>query len=189
MNREDARVVQKAFLDQHVERPERSRRDGVARRPVSEHRDAGGRFEHRLRAADVGAELRGRQVVDQSMRVAVTGHLVARRCNGSNKGWKPLCHPAQNEKGGRHVVIREELQDPVGVGTHPALELLPPLSRDHAIEDADVKVVLDVDGHRVHDRGTIHGAGCVRQCPACDTTVLTVSRMMIRSNHTDMCLT
>ncbi len=38
MDREDARVVREPLLDEDVERPQRSRRDRIARRAVAEHR-------------------------------------------------------------------------------------------------------------------------------------------------------
>ena len=47
VDREDAGVVAVAFLDQDVERPQRSRRDRVARRAVAEHRRAGAVLEQR----------------------------------------------------------------------------------------------------------------------------------------------
>ena len=45
----------------------------------------------------------------------------------------------------------EEVEEPIGVGTDPAIHRIPRRSRHEAVEDAHVKVVLHVDTHRIDD--------------------------------------
>ena len=66
-------------------------------------------------------------------------------------------------RGRTHAEFIEDVEEPLGVGAHAALHPIPLRTGHDAIEDADVEVVLHVDGHRVHDErpsgGSPHATG------------------------------
>src|SRR5262249_8271801 len=91
-------------------------------------------------------------------------------------------HPSEGEERGFHLRALEHAQQPLGVRAHAALARVPAAAIDHAIEGADLKVILDVHAHRVDDRSRWRRRGRAwRHAPRRSTTVLIVSKMMKRS--------
>ena len=85
----------------------------------------------------------------------------------------PLGHTAEHEKRSANFVLLEEREKAVGVRDDPALHRVPGRPRHDAIEHTDVKVLLHVNAHRVHDGP---------HAPFLRMTVLTVSKMMKKSS-------
>ena len=87
------------------------------------------------------------------MAVAVRRDLVARGRRSRAPAGKPLRDPAEHEERAAHAVLVEDAEQPLGVAHDAALDRRPTRSRGTTpSNDADVEVVLDVDGHRVDDR-------------------------------------
>src|SRR5205823_13088541 len=98
MDRKDARVVLEAFLDQNIERPQRMRRDRVARRAIASHGPARHRFERALGPADVFPECAWRQVVHEPVPVAVRRDFVTERRHTPDQRRMALGDPPKNEE-------------------------------------------------------------------------------------------
>src|SRR3989442_3513355 len=115
VNREDARVVNVAFFDEHVERPETGIDDRVTGRAVSEDGGAAGILEPRLRGSDVLAKLLRRQRVQQLMVIAVRGDFMTAGGDVPDEARKSLRHPAEDEERRIHAMTLEERAEAVGV--------------------------------------------------------------------------
>src|SRR4029077_2166307 len=77
-HRIDARVVLETLLAQDLERPKRARCDRKACGAISAHSRAASVFDGRLRSPQVFAKCGWTELVDQSMGVTMTCHLVTR---------------------------------------------------------------------------------------------------------------
>ena len=93
------------------------------------------------------------------MAVPVRGNLVTGGGDGAEESGKPLRHPAEHEERAPHGMLIEDRQQPLGIAHDPALARLPGAPRHDAVERAHLEVVLDVDGHGVHDRPIDHDGG------------------------------
>src|SRR5262249_13723511 len=112
--------------------------------------------------------------------------LVAHLRDATDKLREPLRHPAEREERRRHLRFVEEREEAVGVGADAALEIGPLRARHDAVEDADVEVVLHVDGHRIDDDLCLMVSAHIhRYAPLARRTVFTVERMMNRSSAID----
>src|SRR5206468_6398981 len=78
-DRNHARGVAEAALDDDVERPQGARRDREAGRAIAEDRGTEQPLQYAFRTLQIGAERRRRLLVDQAVRVAVGSDLVAGR--------------------------------------------------------------------------------------------------------------
>ena len=124
-HRKNARVVTESEFHQNVEGPERSAHDGITRRAISKYRVPGNVFEQALRTPRFLEKLILRLLVDQTMRKAVAGDLVAARGNVSHELRLSLGYPSEHEERGASFKVLEEPEQPVGVGDDPRLARSP----------------------------------------------------------------
>ena len=104
-----------------------------------------------LGASNVVPKGGGGLVVHQAMAVAVRRDFVT--CCGDPRHERRMTfrHPPQHEERGAHAVLRQQIEQPLGVAAHTALEPVPLAARNDSVEDADVEVVFDVHGHGIDD--------------------------------------
>src|SRR5262245_61436019 len=145
MNGEDARVPEKAFLDQNVERPHRRSDDRVARGTKADDGAAEAVLENSLGAGDVVTKAVASELVHQAMGIAVTGDLVTGAIDLANQIRAALRDPAEDEEGGAHAVLLEQLENSSRVALDAGRQLAPLLRRDGVIHRVRMEVFLDVD--------------------------------------------
>ncbi len=61
----------------------------------------------------------------------------------------PLCNPTQDEKGRLDLRFREDVEQALGVAFDPARQVLPATTLNCGSESFDLKIILDVDCHRI----------------------------------------
>ena len=166
-HRKDARVVSESEFNQNIEGPERSAHDGVTRRAISEYRSPGSVFEEDLRTPRFLEELLSRLLVDQTMRKAVAGDLVAARGNLSDQLRISLGYPSRHEESRSDVELLEDREQSCVFATTRSRSDVPTITMYAWRQCRNVKVVLDVNGKRVlHVLG-----GVAAEMISCDGTL------------------
>ena len=84
------------------------------------------------------------------MPAAVRCHLVSCLCDPAHQPGKLLRHPAEGKECSSHLVLRQEIEQPLGIGHHPAGVTIPVVPRDDALKGDDLKVLLHVDREEMH---------------------------------------
>src|ERR1700732_1600966 len=135
-----------------MERPERSARHREARRAVAEHLFSDEVFETAFGARGLGTKLLRRLPIDQLVREAVTGDLVTGFRDAPHQPGGTLGHPPEHEERAPYALLSEQREQPLRIGFHPGLALIPGLAWNRGRQRGDVVVVLDVDREGV-DRG------------------------------------
>ena len=158
LRRVDARVVVEALLGDDVECPDRARRYGPVGRAIAADGRAGLRAQDVEPAAEVRAELVGREVVDEAMGVAVAGDLVARGLHGRHDLGVHLGYVAEDEERAPGPLLGEAGEQTLGGRPHAVLVLRPVGGLD--LEDRVVPV-LDVHRQRVRQVVVTGGHGSI----------------------------
>ena len=91
---EDAGVVPEPLFPQDLQRPERFFRNGIARCPVSDNRFSREGLQYLFRFPDFLPECLPRLLIDQFVRVAMTGDLVALGLDTFDEGGEAIGEPA-----------------------------------------------------------------------------------------------
>ena len=167
-DREDAGVVPVAFLEQDVERPQRSRGDRIARRAVAEHAPC-----RRRPRARPSRAARPRETPRASGRRSAGARSRATRPRGPTPAMrrtrcgKPLGDPAEHEERASTPYSSKISSRRSVFAAHAALEVIPLVSRHDAVEDADVEVILHVDGHGIdHAARSLALGRCIVRRPS-----------------------
>ncbi len=117
-NGKHTRVVAQTEVEEDVRCPERFGREGERRRTVSEHGRSRDVLEGLLRALDVGAELVGRLLVDDPMRVAVRCDLVSVVDDPPDEVGVALGIPRQDEERSGDADLVAQCEDAIGIALH-----------------------------------------------------------------------
>ena len=153
-DREQARVVAKAELEQDVERPQALAGDRVGRGAVTVDGATQEVLEMVLGPCRLGPEHLRRLPVDEFVTVAVTGDFMPGRGDAPDQIGFALGDPAQREERGLDAALGEHRKQPLGVGDHPRFPRLPTRAVDVRKERRHLEPVLDIDGQRVSHRRT-----------------------------------
>jgi len=154
MDREDARVVLHAALQQLVERPHGRAEDGEARRPVANRPLPDAPLERLRGALHILAELDGGQCVESAMEVAVGGDLVTVGGDPLDDVAVTCGHPAEHEEGGMDSPACEQPQEAVDRIVDPRVTAAPAGLIDPQV--VRVEPALDVD----REQGRVSGTHC-----------------------------
>jgi len=71
----------------------------------------------------------------------------------------PLRHPPEDEEGCLDVVLGQNLEETLGIAFDPARQAFPIAAINRRCECFDLKIILDVDRHRVGDAAAHWPAG------------------------------
>ena len=125
-DREDARVVLEAQVDQDVERPQRARDDRVAGGAEAAHGLPSVILEQVARRAARRRETpRGPSAIDEPVREAVARHLMAAAGDLGDQARPALGDPAENEERRARVGGVEQVEQPWRVGVDPLRQIVP----------------------------------------------------------------
>jgi len=116
---------------------------------VGRHPPAKRVLQHIARKAQVGAELRGRLLVNQTAPVAVGADLVSAGVNLADQFGMPLRDSTEDEEGGADAMAVEQFEDAAGIVGHAAFPLIPPVAVNVLFKRRDLEIVLDVDRENV----------------------------------------
>ena len=81
----------------------------------------------------------------------MASQLVPVRNDAPHQGGVPSGDPTQGEEGRFDLHLGEDVEYPLGIAFNPAWQVLPMPAIDRRSEGFDVKIILDVDRHRVRD--------------------------------------
>src|SRR3990172_5937252 len=123
----------------------------MARRPVAEDGLSRQILEKLLRASDVLAELGSTLMLNSNMRVSVACDFVPFVCDSADDARESLGNPTQNEEGALDSVAFHQGEHPLRVLFHPRRKAFPVPTRQVPFERRYLKVVLDIDTHRIDD--------------------------------------
>src|SRR5215207_8736061 len=178
-DRKNARVV--PLFQQDVERPERPWCNRVTRSAVTNHSPPRRLLQELLGPAHIFPKRIGCLVVDEAVGIPMRGDLMPALGNRANQLRVSLRHPPEHEKCAPGAELVEDVQQSCRVGDDPALHLLPRAAWHDAVKDADVKVIFDVNTHRIDDRLFFPR----HHAPRRSNTVFTVLSMMNTSSAID----
>src|SRR6185437_3858741 len=116
MDREHRRVILETRVNERVERPERLACDREARRAISSNGLADHVLEEALGTEGLLTENFTCLTINELMREAMAGDLVAGVGNPLHQIGRLLGHPPQNEEGAADTLLRAQLQNHLGVG-------------------------------------------------------------------------
>jgi hypothetical protein len=146
---EQAGVILQPHVQEHVKDPLAPRDDRERRSSKAEHLLTADLFEQIDGAAEVVAELLGRQLIALAVPVGMGGDFVTGRRDELHQVRIPLGDPADDEERRPYVGVGDRLDDPLGVTLHDRLETGPG-GRVLQGGDADhVEPVFDVEGQGV----------------------------------------
>ncbi len=97
-------------------------------------------------------ELRGLLSIDEPMAVAVRRDLVPAVGDLLDEPRPLLADPSKNEERRANTGLVKEIEQTTGVGLDPTRHRRPGVPLDDAVEVRDLKMFLDVDGHRIEHR-------------------------------------
>src|SRR5438093_390808 len=141
-NRERARVVAESLFHQDLERPRLPGADREVRRAVADDRRPDEILEPLLRAADVEAELFGREPVDALVTIAVAGDLVALRGNLPHERRMFRRNLAEREEGAARSRA-EQLQQQIDARLDAAFVTPRRMTARPILENLGVEIFLD----------------------------------------------
>src|SRR5688572_12856061 len=99
-------------------------------------------------------------------------HFVPARRDLANELRMALGNPPEHKKRGTQSVRLEEIEQPVRVRYDTAVEHIPRSSRDDPVERRGLKVVLDVNAHRVDHVPALDESRRRHRPPRRNTTIL-----------------
>src|SRR5579864_1934923 len=108
MRRINTRIEDETFLQQNVQRPERTLGDRETRSAVGGDSLAEDVLQHQTPQAQIEAELCGRLLIDEAMGVAVTAYFMTGGVYGTDQVRLPLRDPTQDEERGPHTALGEK---------------------------------------------------------------------------------
>jgi hypothetical protein len=80
---------------------------------------------------------------------AVTAEFVALSHDPANQVRIALGHPPEAKERSGHVVIAEELEDPIGVPLDASFKIVPLVPMDNVRESLHLEIVFHIDGHGI----------------------------------------
>ena len=142
-------VVFKSFFTKDFESPHGLGCNRIARRAETGYRCSRDIFYNSPRTPQVIAKIRLVAVVNHLMRVSVASDAVACLTDRLNQPWKPLCYPTQDKKRCSNMLTREHFQQSERILLNSAWVTIPVGTPNYISESLDVKIVLNVNRHRV----------------------------------------
>jgi hypothetical protein len=135
-------------------RPGRARVDREAGGAIAGHALAAGLFERIARTGQIGGKARGIEREHAGMVPAVAGDLVPGLRDARDQARVALRHPAEREERGLDPCPVKQRQNRLDIAFDARFQPIPVGAVDHALESADLKPLLDIDGQAVQ-----HGLG------------------------------
>jgi hypothetical protein len=77
------------------------------------------------------------------------GYLMAVRRDSPDQIWELFGNPSEHKEGCADIDLIEESEQVLGVDSYTRFKRVPPEAGNRFVEDADVKIIFDVDSHRV----------------------------------------
>ena len=149
LDRVNARIMGEAALGQNLKRPQRAPRNRVTGSAIGPRRDTAGVFNGPNRVLRVLTKIGGCQVVNQTVREAVTGDFVTPGRDLPNQRRLALRYPTQDEEGTLDTVPVKNLQYAPGVWLDERRQGSPLVGVKGFFHFARMEVFLNIDANRV----------------------------------------